>query len=515
MPAPTRSSAPRSLLAALALVCLSAVLAAPAAQAAPVRQPAPLPLGPAARVGTWNVELAPWLVPAGSPQEQAVIDRVAGSGLDVLALQGVWTQQAQERVLADPRVKTAYPYSYATGALQLPSRSTSVSRTEQENWINCLIGRGVDTRTVVQPATATDPACSFLGLNVELLSQPAFECLSSTLATLPNGQPALAAIDICAAAQGVKYQYGGRAGQLVLSNRPISAVSETAFATFGIRRVNVFATVGGLRYAFVDGPNNEIADADPGLGPLQTGALQPEVLQDVLDHAPDVVAGSLNTGPDYQPEGYQLLLDNGYTSPAGPAATPTFCPAGSAFPQCAPDLLSFEARNGPAPRTIDHVLSSPTARCSSPGAFAVTPPLSRHIAVTAVCAPVLAPELAVRLTLPTGGIVAGTSFPATLTVTDNGPVAARSVVSGLTLPAGLTVQAAPGGRVTSDRRSVGYAASTLAGRASVSYALTLTLDPTATGGSVTAATASLATRESYLRNNVVRNTLDVRQASAP
>lgn len=500
-PARRRSAVLRSAISTLVLACLVALLVPQSAQAA-----TPL-LGPAVRVGTWNTELAPWLVPDGSPQELAVIDQIAGSRLDVLALQGVWTQQAQDRILADPRVKAAYPYSYATGTLQLRSQVTSVSRNEQENYINCLIGTGVDTRTVVQPATLVDPACDFLGLNVAFLSQSTFECLTSTMAVLANGRDALTAIDLCAAAQGVKYQYGGRAGQLVLSNRPISDTSETAFVTYAIRRVNIFATIGGLRYAFVDGPNNVLADTDPGLGPLQTGALQPQVVQDVVDHAPDAVVGSLNTGPDYQPEGYQLLTGSGYAPPVGlPAARPTFCPTtSSSFAQCAPGQTSFEASNGPDPRTLDHVLSGPTARCFPSGTSAVTPPLSRHIAVTAVCTPVA--DLSARLTVPASA-PAGSSFTATLTIASAGPATARQVASGLTLPKGLTITAAPGGAVTSDRRSAGFLTSSIAAGGAITYPVTITVDKSARGPYVvTAATGALSATDPDLRNNLTQGTL--------
>lgn len=35
--------------------------------------------------------------------------------------------------------------------------------------------------------------------------------------------------------------------------------------------------------------------------------------QDTIVAGPDVIVGDLNSGPDYQPEGYELLIQNGYS----------------------------------------------------------------------------------------------------------------------------------------------------------------------------------------------------------
>lgn len=221
--------------------------------------------------------------------------------------------------------------------------------------------------------------------NVAFLSQPALETLQATMQTLPNGRAALQAIDLGLAGNGVKYSTGGLPGQLVLSRYPLTDVTTTDFTTYLTRRVNLYATIAGVRMAFVDWPYNVFADIDPGLAPLQTGELQPDTAQDLIDHSGrtgpdpvdgvDVAVGTFSSSPSYQPEGYQQLVDNGFTAVTDPDLV-TSCPAShAAFGSCA----------GQPSLAVDHILSSPTGRCRTPDTFATTP-VSRHIGLSAVCA---------------------------------------------------------------------------------------------------------------------------------
>lgn len=575
----TRSALPSRLRAGLVLLVALALggllLPSPAARAA-----APEPVAPGLSIGTFNANLFPWV-----PHEDEVLDTVRSSRYDVLGLQGIFSQAAADRITGDTAIRQQYPYAYFVPGRQEVGKMTSVSRTEQENFINCLIGRGIDTQTAVQPLTPIDPACEFLGLNVEFLSQTGFQALVATMQILPSGQAALQAIDLAAAANGVKYSSGGLPGQLVLSRYPLTDVRTTDFDTYLIRRVNLYATVAGVRIAFVDWANNVIADIDPGLGPLQVGALQPKTAQELLDRTADtgvdVVVGSLNSGAQYQPEGYQLLLDNGYT-PVTASDLPTYCP---------PSHAGLDTCRDEPTRDVDHILTSTTGRCTTPGTFA-TSPISRHIGLSAVCAKVGTPtakadgyrldqgttltvaapgvlandvapsravllrsgpaqasdfalkadgsftyaakpgfsgtdrftyltddgtatpttvtltvtrvaDLAVSLAVPTDAR-AGGSLAATLTVRNAGPGTASQVVTGLNLPAGVTVTGAAGGAVTKDRRNVGFLASSLAPGASVTYPVVLSVDRGTSGTkTLTAVTASLV-KDPVLRDNAAQ-----------
>ncbi|WP_344742111.1 Ig-like domain-containing protein [Microlunatus spumicola] len=578
---------PSSLRAGLVLLVALALggLVLPTTTA---RAAVPDPVGPGLSIGTFNANLFPWI-----PHEDEVVETVKASRFDVLGLQGIFSQAAADRITGDATVKQQYPYSYfLPGKQQAQGTTNSAPRTEQENYLNCLIGRGADTQTVVQPVPPVDPTCAFLGVNVAFLSQPAFETLQATMQILPKGQGALQAIPLAAAGNGVKYSSGGLPGQLVLSRYPLTDVTTVDFETYLIRRVNLYATVAGVRIAFVDWPNNAIADIDAGLGPLQTGALQPETAQDLLEHTGgaagvDVAVGTFNTGAQYQPEAYQLLLNNGYT-PVTASDLPTYCP---------PSHAGLDTCQGEPTRDVDHVLTSPTGRCSAPGTFATTP-ISRHIGLSAVCAKVgttsakadayrvdqattlnvAAPgvlandadrsrtvllrtpptqasdfalkadgsftytpapgfsgtdrfsyltddgtatpttvtltvtrtaDLAVSLSLPAGATAGGT-VDATLVVRNVGPGTATQVASGLNLPSGLTIARASGGAVTGDRRNVGYLAATLAPGATLTYPVIVTVDRSVRGAkTLTAATASVQTKDPVLRNNAAQATVTV------
>lgn len=366
LPVPSATRFVRCLLVALLAAVLSAALVPGPAQAAVLPATAP-----GLAIGTLDTDLQPWV-----PYEDQVVDAVRQSRFDVLALQGVFSRAAADRITADPTVKAQYGYSYFVPGQQRSAQIQSVSRNEMENYVNCLIGRGIDTTTAVQPLPPTDPACDFLGLNVAFLSQTAFETLQATMQTLPNGRQALQAIDLGLAGQGVKYSTAGLPGQLVLSRYPLTDVHTTDFTTYLIRRVNLYATVAGVRLAFVDWPTNVLADIDPGLGPLQTGSLQPETAQELLGQAVDVAVGTFNTSPSYQPEAYQLLVDHGYT-PVTDADLPTYCP---------PSASGLKTCQGQPTRAVDLILSSSTGRCRTPDTFAATSPVSQHIGLSAVCA---------------------------------------------------------------------------------------------------------------------------------
>ena len=369
---------PRALpsrLTGLLALLLAAVLAAVLVPPTTARAAGPDPASPGLSIGTFNTDLQPWL-----PHEDEVVGTIRSTRYDVLGLQGVFSQQAADRITGDPTIKAQYPYSYFVPGKQRSSGFRDISRTDLENYIYCLIGRGQDTRTQVQPIVE-DPICAFLGLNIQFLSSTAYETVVATMQTLPNGREAIQAIDLGQAGQGVTYSTDGLPGQLVLSHYPLSDVTTTDFTTYLIRRVNLYATVAGVRIAFVDWPNNVIEDIDPGLGPLQTGALQPETAQALLDRTAgagvDVAVGTFSSGATYQPEGYQLLLDHGY-SPVTASDLPTFCPT---------TFAGLDTCQGQPTRDVDHILTSASGRCTSPGTFA-TAPVSQHIGLSAVCAKV-------------------------------------------------------------------------------------------------------------------------------
>lgn len=364
----------------LVLLLLQVALAATAGA-----QSAPTPFHyTALRIGTWNVMLQPWL-----PYEDRVLPVLETTNFDVLVLEEVWTEEARDRILA--AVATIYPYFYWSPAVQQPAScdlsgfrtvqrspggiTPNVSSPSVDDYISCLTSTGTDTRTVEQPIAPVDPLCQFLGLNIALEDQGCFECLQSTMQDLPASASPFGARTLCAQANGVKLAHRGNVGRLVLSKSPITNVQDVPFIAYSFRRVNTYATIMGVRLAFVHWPPNYLFDVDPSLGPLQTGALQPDLASDVLTHAPRIIVGGFNSGPDYQPDGYNQLLQSGYRSVF--TNQPTYCtPALQNFPPCA----DFNA----TPTSIDNILLQQNAGTCQKMTFGEQE-ASDHIGLAALC----------------------------------------------------------------------------------------------------------------------------------
>lgn len=336
------------------------------------RPPARLPWRwTAIRVGTWNTMLQPWF-----PYRDEVVKTIARTNLDLLVLQEVWTEEAKNKIVSHPLVRRKYGYHYYTGAYQAPGSCPPpdiLPVNNQEDYISCLLGNGVDTRTLEQPVVPVPFECEQLGLGLWLASQPCKQCLDNTMQGL---SAPFEAINACGMGQGVNYSHDGQPGLLVLSKRPLKELEFIDYATYGVKRVSLFATVSGVRFHFAHWPVNYAEDISPALAGLQTGALQPQLAQDVISVGPAVVLGTFNSGPDYQPEGYETLRQNGYRPLI---SEPTYCPDSThaTFPPCQVATL-------PGPRSIDNIFIKEGAGICRARPFAEQP-VSDHIGVAALC----------------------------------------------------------------------------------------------------------------------------------
>jgi hypothetical protein len=163
---------------------------------------------------------------------------------------------------------------------------------------------------------------------------------------------------------------------LILSKYPIKEVSETPFNSWLINRVNIYATIQNTRFAFVHFGYDAIADI--GLGsPVPTyGDIQIDHVNDILAHSPDIVIGDFNSGPDYQPIGYNTLISSVYRDLVQTQPFPTWCP---------PSHLGFQPciNQGSFSASKDHIL----VKQNAPGAFTGTFAedfRSYHIGVSAI-----------------------------------------------------------------------------------------------------------------------------------
>lgn len=333
---------------------------------------------PRIKIGTWNTMLQPWF-----PYEADVIRTVAGTDFDVLALQEVWTVGAKDRIVSDPAVSAKYPYHYYAPARQdVGIVPNFVPQSFQKDYIECLVLGGHDTRTLEQPTAPIAIDCQGIGLVVALTSSFGFECLINTMQQLGAADDPQTVTHICEQVDGVRYAHGGRPGLLILSNTPLEDLQTVTYDTFLIRRAVIYATMRGTRFAFTQFPTNIFEDMDPSLAHFLSGPTQTQVAADVISADPDVIVGDFNSGPDYQPAGHDLLVQNGYRPLFSGV---TFCPPSThaSFPPCQPPTATFGIGTGP--RSIDNIY----VRSNAPGyvtAHFADNPVSDHIGLWAAYA---------------------------------------------------------------------------------------------------------------------------------
>jgi len=198
-------------------------------------------------------------------------------------------------------------------------------------FIGCALAYGIDTRTVLQPyPNALPEDCQLIGLAIMLhnfnpINQLCLTCLVNEMQKLPYDPVSpFKALQTCGAQQGSRYINGGNSGILILSKHPIRNIVETPIEALGSNRLNVYFTVKNLKFAAVHLAFNLLEDINPSLKPFYYGATQVQMLTDIVKNQPDVIVGDFNTGLDYQPDGYNYIVQNGYKS-LSPQPFPTWC----------------------------------------------------------------------------------------------------------------------------------------------------------------------------------------------
>lgn len=297
----------------------------------------------------------------------------------------MWSDAAANAIVNDPRIRQKYPYSFSPPPAQEPGFcSARVPISTQEDFIRGLVDGGSDTHTR-RAARRPDPV-----QHGAARAQPRPHRIDLLRghrrhdAAVPAGNISLTAIDKASDGTGVRYSHGGTTGQLILSRRPLQDVSVVPFDTFLRHRAAVYATVGGVKIGFADWPRNVLSDFDPVFAPYQSGALQRDFAADAIAKGVDVLVGTVNTAPAYQPEAYTLLTGNGYTSKV---TRPTYCPTSthSAFGPCQvrqQDLVQY-----PVDSSFDDVLVRSTVSCQAATPFGAAVPASTHVGLSVLCRP--------------------------------------------------------------------------------------------------------------------------------
>ena len=353
-------------------------------------------------VGTWNANFLP-TERGGNPWwpfSEAILNAITATDFDVLVLQEVWTEAHRDEIIS--AVGKKYRYHYAGSArndeppinCEFDGRHGDLEDRARE-YIQCNIQNGINTASLIRPYPNPQPfACSVAALDIQLWggdpeNQQCLACLINSMQNLPYNQTApFDAIPICKGIGGLfdpplplggpRFTLDGVNGILILSKFPITEVSETDFNSWLINRKNIYATIRKTRFAFVHFGNDAIADL--GFPGVETyGDIQIDHANDIIAHSPDVVIGDFNSGPDYQPEGYDTLINAGYRDLVQPQPFATFCPPSHKdWIQCIND--------GNVPKAIDHILVKQDAPATFTGTFA-DGVISLHIGVSATIVP--------------------------------------------------------------------------------------------------------------------------------
>jgi len=280
-------------------------------------------------VGTWNTKLYTW----ENPDE--VLAHIP-KHLDVIAFQEVWDPLVAQRFAHE--LRRHYPHHFIVPSATPAAGCVSPQAIGLAQMaIQCLMAYGIDTNKM-SLATPIPPDCLELVLYGLYTEPQCTACLITTMAKLSSAD-ALQAVGICAAGQGDAFVFGGSAGQLVLSKRPITHVEVQEFQAFLIRRVVIFFKVDGISYSTSHYP----FDNFNGLLPLPQ-VLQPALAAATIAKDVDVAIGDFNSGLLYQPDAYNLFLSSNYDDLL--PGEITFCPVSFAgYAPCANE----------APCDIDHV----------------------------------------------------------------------------------------------------------------------------------------------------------------
>jgi endonuclease/exonuclease/phosphatase family metal-dependent hydrolase len=341
---------------------------------------------PEVKVGVWNVMQQPWI---GTWTDQ-VNNHIATTDLDILHLVEIWTDRERDAILNNPAIRTKYPFHYTPSVRNERCGCNITSEPELakkiQDFLGCAMLNGIDIRQLIQPYPNPLPAiCNWAGMAIALnnLNPSNFICLSCVINTAQNLPQGLSpevqistVINTCASKVGDKYSYKGVNGQLILSKFQIRDVREAKFNGWLANRINIHATIRNIRFVFGHFAYNVIEDFMPDAKGLMYGDTQFQQAQEIAVSLPDVVVGDLNTGPDYQPDGYNLLLQAGFKS------------VFEVQPQtyCSPSHVNFTMCVGMAPQSIDHIMIRNTNFLRSKNAeiFNDLPLMSDHVGVKAV-----------------------------------------------------------------------------------------------------------------------------------
>ena len=330
------------------------------------------------RVGTWNIMQQPWL----TRWTQLVLNSLGNAGLDVLVLQEVWTDEIRDAIITNKGVSKEFSFFYSPAKYQ---KQVGCDFTDPillgyaSEFVQCLQQTGTNLTQIIQPYDRpVYPLCDLAGIQVATYNSNTtnFQCLACIINSLQSSRDWQSK---CGSGTGDAHSYHGTNGILVLSKFKIRNITETRFNSWLVNRVNIHVSIKGITMTVGHFAYNLLTDVNPIYTPYMFGDVQAQQAIDMLQKKSDVVLGDFNSGPGYQPDGYNLLVDNGYVSTFA-NITSTYC-INPSFKMC----KDFYGKPYP-PQAIDHILvhSSNKLRFPKAEVFNAYPLMSDHVGVRTV-----------------------------------------------------------------------------------------------------------------------------------
>jgi endonuclease/exonuclease/phosphatase family metal-dependent hydrolase len=328
----------------------------------------------------------PWL-----PQwEEDVNKNIIQKDIDVLHLTEIWTDSEANKILNRKDVKLTYPYHYRP-----KKRNTGTCGCNHNpyfdalgrEFLNCVIETGTNPREIIQPSNGSvSLSCYSSAIKMVLLDTSnttnGFLCLACVINSaqnyISNKFDVNEIMDQCNNNSGPLYAYDGESAHLILSKYPLKDIEEEYAYAWLSNRVNIYATIDinsenfkPIRIGFGHFAFNLLQDINNTYTNYMYGYTQKEQAIQMVNKNPDVIIGDLNTGDNYQPDGYKLLLEDYISTFSN--TTNTYCPPDRTFEMCV----------GIAPQAIDHVLVKRKSKVYFDRAklFNKNPMVSDHIGV--------------------------------------------------------------------------------------------------------------------------------------
>jgi len=352
------------VLLAFALACNPSLMA-PSGKRYPstCREP-----GPLIETMTWNVGLAPGVVPYATPRIKPVAEELAKfRELGVICLQEVWTQEARDAIVASLKLPVEQVYYVDTRGEGDNLKDVNVCKPSQIDALATCARRACGDLPEEEHAH-----CALRSCNSEIVSlylRDGENCLNCLVSSVGHGIDDT--IKACTKpGQGVSHSYDGQNGVMLISRWPLKNREAVLLPSSIANREALFATVElegrePLELACTHASTwNQLPPSHRGPDGRkmfddwdEEMIAQMEIISDKLRQRaqgrPQLFLGDMNAGPDVgrtikgdMPKVWGRIRALGFSSPAAQAEEP-FCSV------CEGNSLRDP---GSRDKLIDHVL---------------------------------------------------------------------------------------------------------------------------------------------------------------